>query len=212
MRLALGFIAVLSGCSSNVCKQLVSQEDVADALGTDATVRTSSTKVSCNISYLGAKSPHGYDVELDLAKVPRQYSAARFESAAEELKKSRGGVVLPGLGEEAVAHFIEPQVDAPKEDPKEVVDQMLQRAAIDRANARLNALTDGGTFDGTPEELKKAPRNVNEFLAKLPPRQHTVLFRQGEWVGSFSIDKDAMNEAQVKQLMQRIASRVAKLD
>ncbi|PZR18751.1 MAG: hypothetical protein DI536_02405 [Archangium gephyra] len=159
---------------------------------------------------------HGFEVQLELDRHRRGSVAANFEYLVEQRRNKADLVPLEGLGDAA---FFSPAATAqePREDPAVVVDQMIQRAAVERSNERVNALVgaagvDAGRFDAMPETLKRAPRNMGAYLDSLPPRQHLVLFINGDWTGELSVDKDALGEAQVKQLVQRIAPRLSKLE
>ncbi|MGV3625998.1 MAG: hypothetical protein ACO1OB_34630 [Archangium sp.] len=212
MRSALVVAVVLSGCTSNPCKKLLSEDDVRAALNVKLFTNTHATDRSCAVSIVETNIRHGYELDLQLERVQRS-AAARLEAEVEERKKRVDAVPLEGFGDAAFISLVPMGEEPPLQDPNVVVDQMLQRAAVERANERVNALSqDAGTFDAMPEALKRAPRNVGDYLARLPPRQHVIYFRQHDWVGTLSVDKDALTEAQLRDLLKVLAPRVAKLD
>lgn len=216
MRTTLIAAVVLTGCTSSPCKQLLSVDDVRDDLDRSLFTSSDATDESCSLMLVDRELRHGFEVQLELDRHRRGSVAANFEYLVEQRRNKADLVPLEGLGDAA---FFSPAATAqePREDPAVVVDQMIQRAAVERSNERVNALVgaagvDAGRFDAMPETLKRAPRNMGAYLDSLPPRQHLVLFRKGDWTGELSVDKDALGEAQVKQLVQRIAPRLSKLE
>lgn len=217
LRGALFALPFFWGCTPNPCKQLLPADDVAQVLGGSFSDHGSANKGSCSVQLLAAGSPRGYDVKLELKRYPKEVVALNLRDAVSEVR-GKGSVVGPlqGFGEEAFVTYVSTDAEAPRQDPGQVVQQMAQRAAIDRADERVKALAgeagiDAGSFDSTPDELKRAPRNMNEFLARLPPAYHQALFRQGEWTGTLAGHKDAVTVAQFQKLIERVASRTGAL-
>lgn len=214
----LGFATLwlLTGCSSSPCKQLLVAEDVQQVLGAKVSGFGDTTKRSCSLNMLAGGSPRGFDVQLDLQRFPQSAVAANLEDAVAQARKKSSVEPLSGFGDEAFVSYVALKGGARAPDANEVVDQMIQRAALERYAQKVNEVAgevgvDAG-FDGVPQTLKKTPRTMGAYLDRLPLNKHQVFFRKGEWVGTLVANNAALSPEQFQQLVGSVASRVAKLE
>jgi hypothetical protein len=218
MKILVLVFMVLScvGCS-NPCKTLLAPADVQDVLGSGTSAHNTSNKTLCSASVVAAGSRNAFDVQVELERHPTSYAARNLEFAVSTARKKTPYVPLASFGDEAFASVLPAAPTDSGEDPGATVDQMIQRAALQRYGDKVNELasasgSDAGAIDPIPTELKAAPRNMGEYLDRLPPSYHEVLFRRGEWVGVLRAHRKQFTAEQFRSLIGRISPRVATLE